>query len=229
MNRCSFRRPSLAAVSTALSMAAAGCSGQGDFGLKVTVPQERHHVLTSSDLGRASVDAGKDGLFNVADAQRDSHGQAKAESQADPAGNASCSVDASVGGTGSAEFQLGRVLRYDGDSPSDAYVTFDVTYRCTVRGHEESSRPPTAALKAYVTDSNRRTLGKVMLLDTDSEQPPGRWEGEQSPAFAVTLQPGTAYHLVVAGRVEVAGDKTSGSTVALVVESLDIRLSRRSP
>ena len=102
-------------------------------------------------------------------------------------------------------------------------------YRCTVRGHEGSSRSQTAALKAYVTDSNRRTLGKVMLLDTDSAQPPGRGEGEQSPAFAVTLQPGTAYHLVVAGRVEVAGDKTSGSTVALVVESLDIRLSRRSP
>ena len=46
-------------------------------------------------------------------------------------------------------------------------------------------------------------LRQEMLADQEGKQGANRRSGRESPSFNVTMEPGLAYHLVLAGRVEV--------------------------
>ncbi len=133
-------------------------------------------------------------------------------------------ADASKGGSAVAEFQIGHVLAYDGTSPFPATVTFNVAYYCTLKGYTPQYGDRPLGLKAYVMDSDRRMLGKIVLAESDPDRVPDRWSGSQSPSFDVTFEPGLAYHLVVAGRVEVSGDDTMGAVATLNMRSLTIQI-----
>ncbi len=201
-----------------------GCRADDDFGQNVSVPQNKRHALAGVFAGSRTLSLPGDRVFNVTDTQRRSEGPATATSTATPSGSASCVADASRGGSGTAEFQLGHVLTYDGASPVQVTVTFNVVYECKLEHYAPQFGRVPLGLKAYVADSNRRILGKVMLAQGDPDGLAGRWSGSQSPSFDMTLEPGLAYHLIVAGRVEVSAGAPSGPVAALHVKSLNIEV-----
>lgn len=210
-----------------LAAATVGCGG-ADFGEDVSLPQSRvHRLAATATTGPWSLKLPGEAGFNVTDTQRRSEGSASASSTASARGEASCAADASTGGAGSAEFQLGQVVSYDGDSPMPATVSFDVAYECRLEHDAPRFGVEPVALKVYVMDSDRRMLAKMMLVEGGAAGLADRWSGSQSPSFDVTFEPGLAYHLIVAGRVEVSGDGTSGPRASLEVRSVGIQVAQR--
>ncbi len=205
-----------------------GCGGDDDFGESVSLPQSRRHSFSGTLSAGGVLRFPADRPFNVTDTQRRSEGWATARSAAASSGVASCAVDASGGGSGSAEFQIGQVVSHDGAEPFDATVTVSVAYECALQDYTAQLGTPPVSLKVYVMDSDRRTLARIMLVEYDPERVPDRWSGMQSPSFDIRIEPGTAYHFIVAGRVSVSGDDASGPVASLAVQSVEISIGPAS-
>jgi hypothetical protein len=124
---------------------------------------------------------------------------------------------------------LGQVLNTRGGKPLPVTVVFDLNYEYAARVEDEGVNKPDdkLALKAYIKDSNGRKPKEVMLVDLTTAAGPEHFSGRENPAFAVTLQPNLAYHLVLAGKVEVTGTDSCGATAAIEVRSLEIELLPR--
>lgn len=210
-------------------LAAVGCSGAADFGESISVPQERQTQIDEAFGAGKTLRLPADIPFNVADAQRFSQGGAVAESSADASGKGRCSASAQADGSAWAELQLGHVLTCAGDKPFEATVTFNVTYcyRMDSQAAAGTATPDKFALKAYIMDSNRRMLKRMMLAELEPAKGPTTWTGTQSPAFDVTFEPGLAYHLVLAGRVEVSGDEDRSPLAEIEVKSLELEIAPR--
>jgi len=206
-----------------------GCSGGADFGESLSVPQDRHTKVDDVFGAGKTLRIPADVPFNVTDAQRFSSGQAEAKSSAEAGGKAECSAGAGPDGNAWAEFQLGHVLSHRGDKPYETTVTFSATYGYQMGGELSagSATPDKFALKVYIMDSNRRVLKRMMLAELDLVKGPTTWTGTQSPAFDLTLEPGLAYHLVMAGRIEVSSDVERSPSAQIQVESLDIEIVPR--
>lgn len=207
-----------------IPLAGAGCGG-GDFGERLSVPQEKHHRLQAPLSSGQVLRVPADQPFSVLDATRQSQGPATATSTVAPTGVASCAVTTSAGGTASAEFRVGHVLRNDTAEPLRATVTFNVAFECSLRNPKPPYAVDPVQLKAFITDSHRRALGKVLLTAGDLDRLPNHWTGSSSPAFDLILEPNTAYHLVVAGRVEAGKEDGIGPDVTLGLTSVNIQVS----
>lgn len=208
-----------------MAMLAVGCSGGADFGESITIPQEQHTKVADAFGAGKALHLPTDMPFNVTDAQRFSQGDATAESAVDGAGKARCSARAGKDGSAWAEFELGQVLSNRGDKPFDTTATFNVTYSYRMAGgvSARSATPDKFVLKVYIMDSNRH-VRRMMLAELDPAKGPTTWTGTQSPAFDVTFEPGLAYHLVLAGRVEVSGDEGRSPSAEIEVKSLEIEI-----
>jgi hypothetical protein len=216
------RNSVLKGLSLLALIALCGCEGGDDFGEGVRLASQKHSQLPSTlPVSYPSGDG-----FNVVDTQRAAKGSALAEASADASGRAMARVDATGGGWGSAEFQIGQVVTHALDAPTAAMVTIQVAYECVTPRQEVGYGETPVALKAYVMDSNRRTLGKILLTQADSGRLPESWRGSQSPSFRVELEPGLAYHMIVAGRVSVGQEHSSeavdGGVASIEVQSVSV-------
>jgi hypothetical protein len=195
----------------------------------VSVPQARQFRVDGgfSAGGRLSV-PGEQALV-IADAQRHSTGAARSESAAAGTGEASCSAATDRDGEAWAEFQLGHVLHNDSDTPIEATVNFDVEYEYAVASGESAAPkapPAQLALKLYIRDSNKKTLHRLILADQSDRLGAQQFSGTQSPSFDVTLQPHLAYHLVLAGRTQVAVDRAEDAAAPTDPVSARIAIKR---
>ncbi len=203
-----------------------GCGSSG-FEERLAVAQQEHRVGGGASQGVAMrLPASQP--FNVADTSRSSTGDATASSISSADGVASCSVDATKGGEANAEIHVGHVLQYDGDQSRDVQITLDVSYSCTTRNNRSVFGIVPLRLKAYLMDSDRRVLGSVTLAESDPDRVPEQWTGRESPAFEVTLEPGLAYHMIVAGRVEATWFEGVGSAAGVKVGAFEIRIVPRN-
>ncbi len=202
-----------------------GCGGGADFGEKMAPQKSARLAAANAWALQGVLRLPGSRPFNVADTQRKSDGPGVAESTADSTGKGSCLADASAGGKAEAEFQIGHVFAYQGSSAMRAKVTFNVQYQCELDNYTPRFGAIPLGLKVYVMDSNRRLLAKQMLAEADPDRTPTGWDGEQTQTFDVTFEPQTAYHLVVAGRVEADGSEGAGPRIALTVSDLDIAVS----
>ena len=207
----------------------AGCGG-AEFGETVTVPQEKHTPVDEAFLGGKALHFPADKPFNVTDFQRYASGDADATASTEASGKAKCTAHAGAGGSAWSEFELGQVLTQRGTKPFEATVTFNVAYSYRMAG-EMSARtgsPDKFGLKVYIMDSNRRVLKRMMLAELDATKGPTAWSGTQAPAFDVTLEPGLAYHLVLAARMDVSGDENRAPAAEIDVKSLTIDVVPKS-
>ena len=185
-------------------LALAGGCGGGGFGESVSVPRQRQTTIDAGFTPGKHVIVPREVAFNLADAQRNSTGSGRSESFATEEGTAGCSAAVADTGEAWAEFQLGHVVHNNGAEPIEAAVLFDCEYDYRVCGPNLAS--PAAemvALKLYIQDSDKLILRKEMLVDQAGKQGADQHSGRESPSFNITMQPGLAYHLVLAGRVEV--------------------------
>jgi hypothetical protein len=205
-----------------------GCGGS-EFGESVSVPQERHTGVADYFSAGQTVTLPKDAPFNVADAQRGSNGGGTSESHADPAGKASCWASAQKGGDARAEFQLGQVIDNRGSTPLEATVRVRVEYAYSFEGDRliRDRAPDSFGLKFYIMDSDKRVLNRVKLAELTDALGPKGWSGVQTQTFDVRFAPGLAYHLVLAGRVEVGSTESYPAAGRIDVQSLQIELLPR--
>ncbi len=201
-----------------------GC-GSGSFEEQLVTAKQEHRVAAGGTSLALRLPVAEP--FNVADTARASTGEASAVSNANAGGTANCSADATGGGDANAEFHLGHVLHYDGSKPQNVEVAFDVNYDCTARNFRSLYGVVPVQLKAYVMDSNRQVLASVTLAESDPERVPEKWSGSESPAFELTFEPGLAYHMVVAGRVEATWIEGEGSASEVKINACEIRVVPR--
>ena len=230
MSRATLVGRSLRGGVVVAMLVAAGCSGGHGFGESITVPPEQHTKVGDAFAAGKTLRLPAEVRFNVADVQRFSRGAATAEASADASGTAGCSAKAQADGSAWAEFQLGQVVANRGDQPLAVTVTFNVSYSYRTSGQVSAggATPDQFALKVYISDSDRRSLKRMMLAELDPAKGPTTWTGTQAPAFDVTLEPGLAYHLVLAGRVEVSGDETRSPAAEIDVQSLEVSIVPKS-
>ena len=186
-------------------LALAGGCGGGGFGESVSVPRQRQTMTDAGFSPGEHLILPGEVAFNLADAQRHSTGSGRSESFATEEGTAGCSAAVADTGEAWAEFQVGHVVHNNGAEPIEAAVLFDCEYDYRVSGPNLAS--PAAemvALKLYIQDSNMLMLRKETLANQEGKQGADRHSGRESPSFNITMEPGLAYHLVLAGRVEVA-------------------------
>jgi hypothetical protein len=206
----------------------AGCGGGGGYGESVSVPQTRRQSITGSLSAGSVLTFPADAEFNVTEAQRHSTGNGQAESFAKPGGMASCHAATDGKGTASAEFQLGQVVYNSTADPVDADVVFDCDYEYAMGADASSIYPKMIGLKLYIQNSNNVVLKRAPLVSNDSALGASRQVGRQSPSFHVTMEPGLAYRLVLAGRVEVEAEDSAQKVDARVnVKSLRIEVHAR--
>ena len=217
-------------LGTAVALLPAGCGGAGSFGEKVRVAPEKQVTLESPFAQGQPMYFPKDRPFNVTDAQRTSSGGGSAESWAKEAGTALCKASADSPGKATAEFQIGQVLDTRSDKPVDVTAVFDLDYQYSVKSDPDDVTKPedTLALKVYISDSNRHVLKRTVLTDVQSASAPENFAGRQKPSFDVTLEPGVAYHFVVAGLVEVTGTEKSGASAGIEIRSFELELLPRN-
>jgi hypothetical protein len=76
-------------------------------------------------------------------------------------------------------------------------------------------------------DSDKRVHQRVMLAQLSDALGPKSWSGSQTHTFDVKFAPGLAYHLVLAGRIEVGSTETYPAAGRIDVQSLEIELMPR--
>jgi hypothetical protein len=165
----------------------------------------------------------------VFDAQRSSSAQGNAEADAKEDGTAFCRAAAPGEGAAKAEFQLGQVVTIpaaEGAQGAKVAAIFELDYEYLLETDITDTTKPNdkLALKAYISDSEQNMVGKLMLVDLESDVAPNRFAGQQSPAFQLTLEPGRAYHFIVAGLVEVTGTQDSAAKAEIKVNLLKLEI-----
>jgi len=205
---------------------AAGCGGE--FGETVRVAPERRTQVDGAQAEQPPIRLPADRPFNLVDARRSSSGGGQSESRADPSGTASCSAAATGGGEAEAEFQLGHVVENRSQQSADLVVRLHVDYACTFDGDRRvrDAAPDGFGLKFFVMDSDKRVYKRVLLAGLSDDLGPESWSAVQRPSFDLRLEPGRAYHLVLAGRVEV-GEGSQPASARIDVNSLKMELDFR--
>lgn len=195
---------------------ASGCSSQ--FGESIDVSSDKYLRIGGGQDVLAKFPDGEP--FVIADSQRFASGNADAKSSADPSGRAV--GEASVTGVGAAwsEFQIGHVVKNETGTERMVTVRYDVEYEYAIEREDNLLRSPEAfALKAYVSDANKRVLHRYHLLNQDGQYSPDRSKGKESHFFDFTMKPNQSYHLVLAGRLEVKGGEVDSPLSAQLAVS----------
>jgi hypothetical protein len=208
---------------------AGGCGGNADFGESVTLPQEQRTSVQGNFAEGKPLCFPKDRPFNVCDSQRSSSGAGEAESAAAEAGTARCKAEANGVGVAKAEFQIGQVVYIPTEEPIEATIVFDVNCAYTTRTDPNDTTKPEdkLGLKVYIRGSNGHVLKRQMLADLETSKGAETFSGRLAPSFDVTLEPGLAYHVVLAGLVEVSGTEKSTASAEIDIRSLEIELLPR--
>lgn len=199
-----------------LSVLPFGCSG-GGFGEAVRFSVRETAKADALISAGERVHFPNDEPFSVANAQRHSQGSGRADSQASPDGKARCSAAIAGMGEATGEFQLGHIIFNAQDQPLPVTVAFDCAY------HYQSSRsatgkvPESIGLKFYVKDSNRHVLRRDVLVAPDGVLGATEHSSRQAASFDLTLQPGLAYQLILAGIVRTA-EETEPTELEAAVE-----------
>lgn len=202
------------------------CAGGAEYGMDVRIPPERQYALSDVSAEPATLQFPKDKPLNIYEAQRTSAGDATAESKAAPEGTAFCSATASAGGTASSEFQIGHCLANRTNAPVKALATFKIDF-----AHQSAAGLSTAqisigsvALRLYIKDSSERVLAQLDLLNGQTDLGPKSGSRSEHAEFEITMQPGTVYHFVVAGKTDVTTAKDTQANARLEIKSISLQL-----
>jgi len=179
----------------------AGCAGSGGYGETVRftarAQSRADEVLSSGE--RFSVP--QDAKFTITETQRRSEGGGSAESTASADGTARCQAALSGKGLASAEFQIGHMLFNGEDKPLPVTVSCDCKFAYEIQ-RDPAHAPEMIGLKFYVKDSNRSMLGREVFVAPEGDLAAARHESHEAVTFKLTLEPGMAYQMVLAGRVD---------------------------
>jgi hypothetical protein len=204
-----------------------GC-GQSRYGESVRVAQDRQSRLVAGAQEALLLSLPDQAAFNVAESNRTAQGTATAESFADPGGTAACGITVPPGGSATAEFQLGHMLRNATDTVQSVAVQVNLSYRYD-GGTNDAAAPSFAGLKLFIRDDRERILRRVRLMTREDLFGAVRREANEAPVFELQLEPRTAYGVVVAGKLQAeVGDDAAAVQARFEVSALIIEVRSQS-
>ncbi len=205
-------------VMLGLGLLGAGCGG-GRFGTDLSqrpqpyalaapaattlhLPQERPFNITLGRSNRAP------GLSGSVEADAATNGQ----------GTADARVSIQQGGQGEALIQLGHALRNDTDRQTDVDFLIRVQFELEAATQPAENRPgASVGLRLYARDQRGRLRHEAVLVDYTTESGAVQRIGQETVRLTLTLAPGDALDLFLAGRVvgEVEGPRSAAARLQI--------------
>jgi hypothetical protein len=218
-----------------------GCGG-GDFDIKVSRPAGEHPRLGET-MPTGPVRLPGDQPLNIVVFNSGQSGHADGQAVAESTGRASADARVEKHGEAWGEFQLGYYFKHAGAEPLDAVLRLKVD--CT--GAVEARRAATASdesiaavestrdemfsksmISFFVKDTNGSTLHRESLMNLMTRDGPRDWSGSQELALETRFEPGLAYYLVVAGRVDAATGGDQAASAAVEIRRCDLVIDWRA-
>lgn len=220
----------IVALLAALFISIPACDKSADFGESLAVTQRMDIGDEPAYSPDRKVTIPGDMSFNIADAQRESANGGEASSGADPAGSAFCKASVTDAGQAWAEFTIGRVISNDTESEHPVTVSLQTEFAFEVSQTDdtEDGVPERAILKFVIKDANRRIIERSTLIDPLAVRSSGSGSAKLTRSFDVVLAPRTAYHLLLAGRVEADALKASNDAAAIDVKQFSLTVEPKA-
>lgn len=219
-------RATRAFMSVAALAASAGCGG-GGYGEGVRFTARTQTRVDEVLVAGERLTLPKDQPYSITDTQRRSEGNGTADATAAVEGTARCHAAVNGKGTAAAEFQLGHMLFNGEDQPLEVTVICDCAFAYEIQ-REPGTAPELIGLKFYVKDSNRRVLRREVFVAPEGDLAASRHSSHEIVSFNITLEPGLAYQLVLAGRVDVTGQEdTSPLAATIEVSQCNVSVAAR--
>lgn len=220
-----------ALATTGVFMLLVGCGG-GHFGSTLSA-SPRPQPLHQAD--GATLRLPQEAPFSIALPQSSRAaglgGQADADAQAKSDGQAEVSARVTTSGTAEGLFQLGHALSNDTDRQADVDFRVRFTYEFETRAGPDVRQPDAAVgLKLYARDQRGRLLREMTLVSHTTESGPTSRQSTEDLRFTLTVGPGTALDVFLAGqaRVEISADRSASARLALRDLQIEV-VSRPAP
>lgn len=182
-----------------------GCTGGNDLGELAARPKPRN--LAPAAPLKIPADEPFTILFAPSSKQPGLGGAAEADARARPDGSAEARVQITGGGQAQAAFQIGHAVRNDSDRQVDLEVAIRYRYEYSAETQADArNEDARIALKLFARDDTNRLLRSMDLLDFATGHGAAQRSGAETLGFRVTLGPGTAASIYLAG--EAAADTT---------------------
>ena len=208
-----------------LTAALSGCGGDS-FEIKVAKPANERPDFSDDIAAKGPLHMPSPTPFNLVSPSLRENGICDAQCGADPSGKAAASVEASDGGSGWAEFQVGYTFDLTGKQPIAAVVevTVDMTQVIEVSSLDLANTAKVNVI-LMVKDSNGTTLHSDTLLANNSESGARSWAARPTIAFDVKFAPDFGYYVVVAARIEAASAAGQKASARLEMKQCEMTIS----
>lgn len=158
-------------------------------------------------------------------------GRAEADAQAKPDGHAEASARVVTSGTAEGLFQLGHALANETDRQVDLDFRVRFHYEFETEVERGVQRPDaTVGLKLYARDQRGRVLRDMTLISYTTESGPTARQSTEDLRFTLTVGPGTALNVFLAGqtRVDIPAERSASARLKLSDLQIEV-VSRPAP
>lgn len=156
-------------------------------------------------------------------------GQAQADADAAPTGEARAAAAVTDGGTAEGTFQLGHAFHNDGPRQLDLGVRVRLEYQYEASAEPQTGLPDASVgLNLYARDGRNRLIRTVPLVAHSTEQGDASSRGQEDFSFSATLGPGESLSVFVAGNARVQTRPGRSARVAVRISGLELEVETRS-
>ena len=206
----------------------AGC-GSGRFGSDLSArPAPRPIQPNDGDSLRLPRDASFSIVLPQASKKPGLDGTAEADAEATGAGDAMATVAVTHSGEALGLFQLGHAFKNDTDRQVDLEVAVQLNYSFEATADPESGYPDaTVGLRLYARDVHGRMLRDLEFVEHSTENGPAASKGDEQARFTLTLGPGQAVDVFVAGQAKAEIRAGRSATGSLKLSDLQMEVTTR--
>jgi hypothetical protein len=145
-------------------------------------------------------------------------GTADASADAKDTGQGEAAVAVTRSGSAEALFRLGQGFSNDTDRQMDLALVVRYHYDFDARAEPQAGSPDASVgLRLYAHEEHGRMLRDLVLIDYSTENGALQRQGDMHDSFTLTLGPGQAVEVFLAGRakVDVSAERSASATLKL--------------
>lgn len=200
-----------------------GCDNDASE-IKLSTPADLRPDVTSALSAKGPIRLPSPTEFNLMPYTSNENGACASKAKATKDGNATATVDASDGGSGWAEFQLGYTFDNTSGGPLHGLVELSADFsQMTSSSTEDPMNTATANVRFLIKDSNGTTLHNEPLVESGTDPGSRKLSGQQTTMVDAEFQPGLGYYVLLSARS--AATSTKGNTAKAGIEIKNCRMS----
>lgn len=200
-----------------------GCDNDASE-IKLSTPADLRPDVTEATAATGPIRLPTPTEFNLTPFTSNESGACAAKAKSTRDGSAMATVDASDGGSGWAEFQLGYVFDNTGSGPLHGLVELSADFsQMTLTNTDDPMNTGTVMVRFLIKDSNGTTLHNEALVESGTEAGPRKLSAQQTTMVDAEFQPGLGYYVLLSARS--AATSTKGNTAKAGVEIKNCKMS----